>query len=210
MSIRRPTLGRRAAIVKISSHPACLIMSKQLGLRRLGSFVSTSLLAAALIMASTGSIAHAEGDSPILSDSHLGSAVQVQIDPRCSESRFRKSEVTVSWAVDDAAATDGSAPKSFVDAEDVRLDITSAPGGLEIGRFTSVMVSSGEAPPANKSFTVDSDATTVRFLDLSPGVIYHVRVLVLTESGWVPSAPTRFLTPVCAVDGLDGDEGGGR
>lgn len=147
------------------------------------------------------------GEEPeLLTDSSLSSAISVRTDLYCSESRLRSPEVAVSWSVDRDAAAKGLAPKSFADADTVRVDLTSAPGGLDSGRFTSVAVSASDRASANKSYAVGSDADTVRFLDLSPGVIYHVRVLVLTEAGWVPSSPTRFLTPVCAVDGLD-DEG---
>ena len=239
MSSRRPRFGQYVFKVSKPSRCAGPNPTGENGVWKRRAAVSVSVLAFALLITSTGPTAYSDDDPPILSESHLGSpvqaeidpdrsesrirkpdvdgglpilseshlssAVQVQIDPRCSESRFRKPDVTVSWKIDDGVATKGLAPKSFLEAEDVRVDIASAPGGLDIGRFKSVMVSSNQALSANKSYKVDTEATTVRFLDLSPGVIYHVRVLVLTESGWVPSAPTRFHAPVCPVDGLENE-----
>jgi hypothetical protein len=167
--------------------------------------MSSSILSVLLLVSAVG-FGLAEDEVPVINDAQLASAIRVEVDARCSESRMRKSDVSVSWMINEGVVTEGMATKSFLDADNVRVDISSAPGGLDIGRYSSVVVSAENGATGTKDYAVGGDASSVRFLDLSPGVMYHVRVLVLAESGWVSSAPSRFLTPVCAVDDRLRDE----
>jgi len=149
-------------------------------------------------------------DLPVVSDSALSSAISVETGLYCSESRFRKPEVTVAWKINAADLPEGSVPKDFIAAEQVRIDITSAPNGLEIGRYESVSVDARKNASADGAYAIGPGGSSVRFLDLRPGVIYYVRALVRTDSGWIASEPTRFLSPTCPVDGLDDEKGAGR
>ena len=42
--------------------------------------------------------------------------------------------------------------------------------------------------------------------DLQPGVVYFARALVLVGDEWISTETTKFMTPICAVDGLEREE----
>ena len=54
--------------------------------------------------------------------------------------------------------------------------------------------------------TTELAVTSTSADDLQPGVVYFARALVLVGEGWIPTQTTRFMTPVCAVDGLEREE----
>lgn len=146
-----------------------------------------------------------EDEIPILTDSKLSSALAVEIEGRCSEVRHRSPEAMVRWRIKPDAAEKSAQVENLIASTDFRVDISKFPGGLETGRYESVLV-----PRDDSREDHDAKARTTRIpereilvRDLEPGVYYHSRVLALTAEGWVASAEVGFLSPICPADGLD-------
>ena len=148
------------------------------------------------------SMTFAEDELPVMIGSQLSPAIQVEVEPRCSEVRFRHPEVKVWWSIDAGAVEGLAGSTELVSATDYRLDTTKFHSGFDTGRFESVAVHSAIAKSgAGRGDSFAPHSTVIGVLE--PGVYYHARVLVQTSEGWVPSSTVGFLSSVCPVDGLD-------
>lgn len=143
----------------------------------------------------------------ILHNTDVSSALSVEVEPRCSELRFRSPEAKLRWSIDASAVPKSKALDDLMATTEFRLDVSKSPAGLVEGRFDSITVSSAvsRADQSTKSGVPRTAAYSAVVRDLAPGVYYHTRVLVRTPDGWVASSPIGFISPVCPVDGLDRD-----
>lgn len=169
--------------------------------RRRGAVAVSALVLVAL--AAVPLTTHAEDDLPVMVGSQLSPAVQVEIEPRCSEVRFRSPEVKIHWFIDAGAVEGLVGSDELAAATQFRMDTTKFHNGFDSGRYDSLAVQAetykageggGGVAPAVHSTVIDM---------LEPGVYYHARVLVQTSEGWIPSSTVGFLSSVCPVDGLD-------
>lgn len=152
----------------------------------------------------------AEGPAPVpvLTDSPLSSAINVDVDSRCSEIRFRSPEAKVVWYVGAAPGLKADAVDALTRASEFRIDFSPYPEGLEIGRFESRLLDRTSAP---EQAVVKADGSHTRahaavVTELKPGVYYQARVLVKTDDGWVASSSVGFLSSICPVDGIAEDK----
>jgi hypothetical protein len=100
---------------------------------------------------------------------------QMEVDGRCSATKFRTSEVTLRWEV------------NRPEVEAYRIDISKFRDGFATGRYlTSGLRDAGER--------------ALLFDEASAGLYYYWRVLAKTPDGWVVSGNGRFDAPTCAVD----------
>lgn len=160
-------------------------------------------IAMAMVVVAPATVDAAGDDVPVLSGSRLGSSVRVEVEPRCSEVRYRSPEVKIHWSVDAGTVEGLTGSEELLSATEFRLDISKFHNGLETGRFESMAVRT-EAGTASGGGEMKTSSTGSAVLDdLRPGVYYHARVLVRTPDGWVPSASTGFLSTTCPADGLD-------
>lgn len=92
-------------------------------------------------------------------------------------------------------------------SKDIRIEVTFLRGGLERGDSESYELKPlREGSPSNLRSDGEAIATSMTVGDLQPGVVYFARALVLVGEGWIPTKTTKFMTPICAVDGLDREE----
>ena len=157
----------------------------------------------AMLIAVPGMIAQADDEIPIMSGSRLGDAVLVEVEPRCSDIRLRSPEVQIRWTIDADAVKGLAGTGGLASATEFRLDTSKFYNGFETGRFDSVAVRAEAAAFGEGGQMKTSSANSAIVEGLRPGVYYHARVLVRTPDGWVPSAPTGFLSSTCPADGLD-------
>lgn len=169
-----------------------------------------AVLAMALILSIPGPASAENPEEPevvILHDTDVASALSVEVEPRCSELRFRSPEAKLRWSIDASAVPKSKALDDLMATTEFRIDVSKSPAGLVSGRFDSITVSStvSRADQSTKSSGPRTAAYSAVVRDLAPGVYYHTRVLVRTPDGWVASSPIGFISPVCPVDGLDRD-----
>jgi hypothetical protein len=157
----------------------------------------------------------AADDAPILSDRAGNEVFTVQIEGLCSEIRLRMPEARVIWSVHADRAADGVIAADLAATDQFRIDFSKYNEGLERDLFDSKTISRSDA--VDRSETVynlknapGEELLTTVLSNLEPGVFYRTRVLALTPEGWVASREVQFMSPVCAVDGLDEMEGGVR
>lgn len=167
--------------------------------------MTVAALIAAIVTVAPCAAAEPEDEIPILTDSKLASAVVVKIEGRCSEVKHRSPEAMVRWSIKPDAAERPAQAKKLIASTEFRVDISKFPGGLEIGKYESVMVSRDESSEERNLKAGPSTALerAVLVRDLEPGVYYRSRVLARTAEGWVASAEVGFLSPICPFDGLD-------
>lgn len=178
--------------------------------RRLLRTGTSAVLAIALILSIPGLASAENTEEPevvILHDTDVSSALSVEVEPRCSELRFRSPEAKLRWSIDASAVPKSKALDDLMATTEFRIDVSKSPAGLVSGRFDSITVSStvSRADQSSKSSGPRTAAYSAVVRDLAPGVYYHTRVLVRTPDGWVASSPIGFISPVCPVDGLDRD-----
>ncbi len=172
-----------------------------------------------LLTSISPSFVHPNDGIQVLTDRDEGSALLVDIEGQCSEVHLRVPEARVVWRVDSSRAPEGAIVSDLVASEDFRVDFSKYPEGLERSQFESLTTTRAEATRSYESAHEPVDdaksADTLESLalvigNLEPGVVYRTRVLALTPEGWISSPEVRFMSPVCAVDGLDEMEGGVR
>jgi len=168
---------------------------------------SLVLLTIGCLLALLSSGSAAEEEIPVLDHSEISSALVVDIEARCSEIQLRSPEAKVRWSVDRSMVSKSANLDFLLASDEFRIDVSEFPGGLELGRFESIAVSgsASRSDQSSKALGPRSATHSAVARDLSPGVYYHVRVLVRTPDGWVASSPIGFLSSVCPADGIDGD-----
>ena len=151
---------------------------------------------------------------PVLTDRDTASAFVVEVEGRCSELHLGVPEAILTWSIDAVEAEDSAYLADLVSSDEFRIDISKFPEGLERNQYQSLNISRTEAirvldsPESGKSDGAEEMAIVMPRLE--PGVYYRTRVLALTPDGWIASSEVHFMSPICAVDGLDEIEGGER
>ena len=151
---------------------------------------------------------------PVLTDRDTASAFVVEAEGRCSELHLGVPEAILTWSIDAVEAGKSAYLADLVSSDEFRIDLSKFPEGLERNQYQSLNISRTEAmrvletPESGKSDGPESLAIVLP--NLEPGVYYRTRVLALTPDGWVASPKVHFMSPICAVDGLDEIEGGER
>jgi hypothetical protein len=171
------------------------------------------LVLAVFLLAPTTLVA--ADDTPILSDRAGQEVFTVQIEGLCSEVHLRMPEARVIWSVHADRAADGVIAADLAEADQFRVDISKYPEGLDRNLFDSMTISRSDAVDRSETvYNVKIDPGEERLStvlsNLEPGVFYRTRILALTPEGWVASRQVEFMSPVCAVDGLNEMEGGVR
>ena len=173
-------------------------------LRRLPRAVLSALFIVCLFLFPAGD-AEAQEKDPLTIETDTAGAIVVEVDPRCSEVQLRSSEARVLWGIDSSELSESILIEDLLEADEIRIDTSMYPGGLDAGRFDSLVVKGSvtllDRPEPTTTPTLLSHSVLAR--DLSPGVHYKVRVLILTPDGWYASQPVGFMSSVCAVDGLE-------
>ncbi len=160
-----------------------------------------TLLIGCLFLVPTGGLVAEEKDTLSVESDAYG-AIVVEIDPRCSEVTLRSPEAKIRWTIDPTRVSRSVDLENLVSSDEFRIDFSKFPGGLEAGRFDSIVV------PRSLALTDDSTETLIPMFsavtrDLRAGVFYRARVLFKTREGWVASSPVGFMSSVCPVDGLE-------
>lgn len=172
--------------------------------RRPTAVVMTALVVFCLVLAPLGD-AIAEEKNPVPIETDASGLIVVEIDPRCSDVRLRGSEARVLWGIDRSEFAESMGTEYLLEADEFRIDTSKYSGGLEAGRFESMMVKGSatqlERPESSTTTSVLTHSALAR--DLRAGIYYHARVLVRTPDGWLASQPVGFVSPVCPADGLE-------
>ena len=156
----------------------------------------------------------ADDGIPVLTGRDATSAFVVDVEGRCSELHLGVPEALLTWRIDTVEAKSSAYLADLVSSDEFRIDLSKFPEGLERNQYQSLNISRTEAmrvletPESGKSDGPESLAIVLP--NLAPGVYYRTRVLALTPDGWVASPKVHFMSPICAVDGLDEIEEGQR
>ncbi len=151
---------------------------------------------------------------PVLTDRDAASVFVAEVEGRCSEVHLGVPEALLTWRIDAVKAESSAYLADLADSDEFRIDLSKFPEGLKRGHFDSLTISRTEAmrvlefPGPGKNDGPESLAIVMPGLE--PGVYYRTRVLALTPDGWIASPEVHFMSPICAVDGLDEIEGGAR
>ena len=92
-------------------------------------------------------------------------------------------------------------------SKEIRVELTVRRDGFDGRGVESIALEPFRVEPATGLQREALASTPVMAVhDLQPAVVYFARALVLIGEDWVPTDTIRFMTPVCAVDGLEGEE----
>jgi hypothetical protein len=160
------------------------------------------LAAIGCLLAFPGPGSATEEGVEILVGAESAPALVVDIEPRCSEITLRSPEAKVRWTIDPSRVSRSTDLDNLLSSEEFRIDFSKFPGGLEAGRFDSIVVSRSIAQADDSTEAMIPRFSTVA-RDLRAGVYYRARVLVRTSEGWVASSPVGFMSAVCPADGLE-------
>lgn len=201
MIVGIPSQAHQIRRVAVRRQPS-IVNKRQPGRPRVNSSRALPILFVALSLVAAPS-SSTDPDLPIVTDLEASAAVSVESDPRCPEPPDRMPQVKVSWAIDTAGTPKSGRILDLLEATEYRVDLSMYRDGFETERFeshrpTPEVKRAGGSPEMssarNPSFVVSN---------LRPGVYYTARVLIATPGGWIASDSTRFLTPICPVDGID-------
>ncbi|MEN8163127.1 MAG: hypothetical protein ABFS37_03280 [Acidobacteriota bacterium] len=150
----------------------------------------------------------------ILTDRDAASVFVVDVEGRCSELHLGVPEAMLTWRIDVVEAEKSAYLADLAASDAFRVDLSKFPEGLKRGDFDSLTISRTEAVgvfDSARPFKKEGpESLAIVIPRLEPGVYYRTRVLALTPDGWIASPEVHFMSPICAVDGLDEIEGGER
>jgi hypothetical protein len=96
---------------------------------------------------------------------------------------------------------------AILESKEIRVQLTVRRDGFGGRDVDSFALGPFRMEPIAGRQQETSAATPVTAVgDLQPGVVYFARALVLVGDEWISTGTTKFMTPICAVDGLEGEE----
>ena len=164
------------------------------------------VLAFAIIFAGSP-VSADENEMPILAEAKGMELLFLRASPFCPEPPAHLPSNDFRLELLDSDAPIDPITLEILASKDIRVEVTFLRGGLERGDSESYELKPlRKASPSNDRSDGEAIATSMTVGNLQPGVVYFARALVLVGEGWIPTKTTKFMTPICAVDGLDREE----
>jgi len=161
------------------------------------------------VLAATAQIDAAEGELPVLEGRESIVSLELRVSPYCPDPPAALPATELRLELGEFEGTPDPMTLEILESKEIRIELTVRRDGFE---GEGAGVASIQVEPLRRALdsagrgTTEIAVTGTSVNDLQPSVIYFARALVLVGDGWVPTETTRFMTPVCAVDGLEREE----
>lgn len=159
-----------------------------------------------VVFAAAPQIDGAERELPVLEGRESIVSLVVRASPYCPDPPVALPATELRLEFSEFEGTPDPMTMEILESKEIRIELTVRRDGFE-GEGEGVESIRVEplqrVPGSGERGTTEIAATSTSADELQPGVIYFARALVLVGDGWIPTETTRFMTPVCAVDGLD-------
>jgi hypothetical protein len=166
-------------------------------------------LVVVVLLGSALQVGAGDRDLPILDGGESIVSLVLRAAPYCPDPPDALPATEFTLELGEIEGTSDPMTLEIMESKEIRIEFTVLRNGFE-GEGEGVE-SIDVGPLRRVPETVERGATGIAITstsagDLQPGVIYFARALVLVGDGWIPTETTRFMTPICAVDGLDREE----
>lgn len=159
------------------------------------------------VLAATPQIDAAEGELPVLEGRESIVSLELRVSPYCPDPPAALPATELRLELGEFEGTADPMTLEILESKEIRIELTVRRDGFEGEGGASIHVEPlRRVPDSAGRGTTEIAVTGTSVDDLQPSVIYFARALVLVGDGWVPTETTRFMTPVCAVDGLEREE----
>jgi hypothetical protein len=148
-----------------------------------------------------------EDDLPILEGRESLGLVVVKASPHCPDPPEHLPVVDFRLELSAYEGELDPVTEEILASTELRIELTVLRNGfrgdgVQRFEFEPRMTEPSNGPPTGSEIATPS--MTVR--GLQPGVVHYARALAMVGDGWMPTRTTTFMTPICAVDGLDREE----
>ena len=169
--------------------------------------VKLLFLGVIVVLAATPQVGGAERELPVLEGRESIVSLVLRASPYCPDPPAALPATELRLELGEFEGPTDPMTAEILESKEIRIELTVFREGFEGEGVASIHVEPLQrVSDSAERRTTELAVTSTSADDLQPGVVYFARALVLVGEGWIPTQTTRFMTPVCAVDGLEREE----